>query len=93
MVIFGLFLHGRILKRLEEKHFGTWDELGKPSLFLNNSIGNGLNVLTFLFKRKYLKLNDEILAKMCNFEVAFDVFYLLYFISFILLNIFVLKLK
>lgn len=82
VAIFGMYLHYRMLKILENRHFKVWEELGKPSLFLNNNISNNLTTLRFIALRRYVPLKDENLTKLCNFIIVFDIFYLVGFCIF-----------
>jgi hypothetical protein len=87
MVIPGFFFHWKFLKRLKEEHLDVWNELGQPSLFLNNSIN--WRVTKFLFGRKYLEVGDEFLTKMGDFMLVFySVYYLIFigFFSFIIIS-------
>jgi hypothetical protein len=47
---------------LKRTHPVTWNEIGQPSLFWNNSIRNNLLFLGFLVSTKYRAVNDRRLA-------------------------------
>lgn len=82
-VAVGFVLHSRFLKILKTRHPDVWETLGKPSLFLNNSIKNGWAVQRFLFKKEYLSLNDPLFISQCNFLRSFGQAYLLFFVGII----------
>jgi hypothetical protein len=46
------------LYRLRHEHPRHYEELGRPSLFLNNSISNGFRVVRYLINRDYLAITD-----------------------------------
>jgi len=51
---------------LKRNHLATWDGLGSPSLFWNNSIRNNMLFLKFLLWRDYKRLNDSTLTQIAN---------------------------
>jgi hypothetical protein len=61
-----LALVRKLLNRLETNHPATWQELGVPSLFLNNTRINNLLVLRFLWKGQYLSLQDPALTQLAS---------------------------
>lgn len=65
-IVVYLFLVWKTLRLLEIKHDAIWSDLGRPSLFLNNSMSNNFKFLKFLRKKSYLTLNDAELNKMAN---------------------------
>lgn len=75
MAIIGLFLIKYILTLLERKHLNTYKELGEPSIFWNNSAKNNFLFYGFLFKRKYLKLNDRLINILCNILLFYFIIY------------------
>lgn len=46
-----------LLTYLKENHTKKWEELGRPTLIMNNSIENSLNILRFIWKQE--DLNDK----------------------------------
>lgn len=54
--------------------------LGKPSFFINNSVGNNLTCQRFLNKREYIRLNDAKLTRLCDFLRIFNNAYIIFFI-------------
>ena len=62
----GLVLHHRLLRRLQHDHPQVWQELGRPTLFLNNSVSNGFAVLRFVQQREYMELKDPELRSLAD---------------------------
>lgn len=46
------FLCHRLFERLENRHPEKYESMGKPSLFINNSLSSNITFLKFLFKRE-----------------------------------------
>lgn len=64
-----LVLLGLLFSLLRRSHEVTFQELGEPSFFTNNSISNGLRVVRFLLQRDYRELHDpkvERLSESCR---------------------------
>ena len=78
-VIVWFILCNRMFGALKTRHPVTYDELGKPSLFMNNNIGNNLSFLRFLFSRGWQNLDDSQLATLGNSMLVFFVAYLIGF--------------
>ena len=72
----GFILHYIFLSRLRSRHLQTWEALGRPTLFLNNSITNCLAVLRFLWRRDYRALGDEEFARFASFLRGYMIAYL-----------------
>jgi len=53
------FLCHRMQRILAVKHPEVYEKMGKPTLFLNNSIQNGRLFNKFLFKRQWKELGDS----------------------------------
>jgi hypothetical protein len=81
MAIFGIHLYYKMIRLLKEKHGGAWEELGRPELLSNNSIGNNLKVLKFLKNRQYTQLNDQELNKISQTVCNYSILYLVFFIT------------
>ena len=61
------YIHSyRLLCYLKEKHFKKWEELGSPTLFINNSIKTGTAMSKFHRDKDYLLMGDPRLVKMCR---------------------------
>ncbi|ATX80711.1 hypothetical protein Ga0123461_2310 [Mariprofundus aestuarium] len=56
----------KTMDRLREVSPEAYAELGKPSLFLNNTIRNMSKFFKWLHARKYKELNDESLTLMAS---------------------------
>jgi len=82
-----LIAHNFILKSLKVKHSSLWESLGKPTLASNNSISVGMRMVRFFFSREYRNIGDEKLEVVCNFYTGFVFFYLILFVSEILIFI------
>ena len=78
--VVGLILQHVFLSRLRTRHARTWEALGRPTLFLNNSISNSLAVLRFLWRREYRDLADNELIRFAAFLRGYLVAYLLLFV-------------
>jgi len=92
--ICGLALQWTFLSRLRGQHLPTWEALGRPTLFLNNSIMNSTAVLRFLWRRGYRTLGDEQLARLGNFLRCYLAAYLLFFmVVIVLFAIFLVSVK
>ncbi len=65
----GMYLYYIVTKRLKDKHPNQWHSLGSPGLIRNNSIGNSCSTLWFLWRKKFLQLDDPLLVKRCNMFV------------------------
>ena len=76
----GLVLHHIFLSKLRTRHSKTWEALGRPALFLNNSITNGLAVLRFLWGRDYHALGDVEFSRFATFLRGYMVAYFILFI-------------
>src|SRR4030095_5262182 len=63
----GFVLQYVFLSRLRTRHAQTWEALGRPTLFLNNSVSNSLAVLRFLWRREYRGLADEQFIRFAAF--------------------------
>lgn len=75
----GLVLQHVFLSQLRTRHAQTWEALGRPSLFLNNSVSNSLAVLRFLWRREYRCLPDARFVRFANFLRGFLAAYLVLF--------------
>lgn len=66
-----LFITGFIwdtlfFKHLKKEHSEKWNELGRPTIILNNSIKNNISMSFFIKNREYEKLNDPELTRLGN---------------------------
>ena len=60
------YLTSRIYKFLELRYSKEYEQLGKPTIFLNNSISSNFLFLRFLFKGEWKKLGDRDLESLCR---------------------------
>jgi hypothetical protein len=75
----GFVLQHTFLSRLRTRHAQTWEALGRPTLFLNNSIPNSLAVLRFLWRREYQSLGDQQSVRLAGFLRGYLAVYLALF--------------
>ena len=68
-------------RRLEGSHPEKYAELGRPSLFLRNSVENNLLFMRFIWRNEYQALNDLPLTRICIVMKAFFCVYFLIFVS------------
>ena len=80
LAVIGLLMYWSFLRRLKEGYPDVWQELGEPSLIMNNSIKNGLRTQSFLMRREYEKLNDPEFVRFCGHLRTFNISYIVYFI-------------
>ena len=73
------------LRYLRVHHVSTWQNLGSPTLVMNNTIRSGLSVMRWLWKKEYLALEDPHLTR---FAQAMIVYQVLYFVLFIVVLLF-----
>jgi hypothetical protein len=59
LTIIYLAVISHFFRHLKQFHEPVWIELGRPSLFLNNSLHNNWLVLKFLLLRRYSRLPDQ----------------------------------
>ena len=79
MVIVWFVLIKLLFTRLERAHPMKYEAMGKPSIFLRNSISGGWATLKFLVAREHKALNDSYFSKLSNAMLVFFVVYLLVF--------------
>ncbi len=79
MVIVWLVLIKLLFNRLERSHPQKYEAMGRPSLFLRNSIAGGWATLKFLAGREHKPLNDSYLSKLSDAMLVFFAVYLLLF--------------
>lgn len=85
-VLFGMVLVWFVLvkllfNRLESAHPAKYEKMGRPSLFLRNTIEGGWRFLKFLLTREHRSLNDGYVSKLSDGMLAFFVIYLLLFVG------------
>ncbi len=75
----------RFYRILRTRHSATYESLGRPTLFLNNSPQNGLATLRFLLGGKFRQLKDPELQRLGSFMQVFFYVYCAVFVSFAVL--------
>ena len=79
--ILGLVLHHRFLTRLRTCHVQTWEALGRPTIFRNNSLANSVAVLRFVWRREDHATGDPQLLGMVRALRFFAAVYSLLFVG------------
>jgi hypothetical protein len=75
-----IYLQSRFLSILKGKHYDHWTALGSPSLIMNNSPSNNIAVIKFLWKKKYLEINDPVLTQISQQIRGLTIIYTFVFI-------------
>ncbi len=55
-----------IFNKLEQQHSDKFEQMGRPSLFLNNNFKTVLATLKFICQREHRHLNDATLSKISD---------------------------
>ena len=79
MVLVWFVLIKLLFNRLDRSHPQKYEAMGRPSLFLRNSIAGGWATLKFLAAREHKSLNDSYLSKLSDAMIVFFAIYLLVF--------------
>jgi len=65
---------------LKTRHPDKYEEMGRPSLIMNNTFSNNLSFIKFFFKREWRKLNDRGMTSLGNgMLVFFGIYTILFF--------------
>ena len=75
------YLCNKLFKTLKLKYPQKYEEIGKPSLIMNNSIGNNILFLKFILKNEYKVLQDSSLNSLCGFMKIFFIVYTSVFLA------------
>jgi hypothetical protein len=78
--VVGFALQHAFLSRLRTRHVQTWEALGRPTLFLNNTITNSVAVLRFFWRREYQSLGDKQSVRFASFLRSYFAVYLMLFV-------------
>jgi len=78
-VALGFYLQSRLYNFLRNRHPKVYESLGRPTLFLNNSIQNGLAVQGFILFGRFKHIDDPKLVRLCSFLRVFLFCYLVFF--------------
>jgi hypothetical protein len=70
-----------IFHRLQHKHVVTYESIGSPSLFWNNSMRNNWLFFRFLFSRRWQDLGDRQLSIVAR---SMQVIFIVYVIGFLM---------
>lgn len=87
LFVVGIATVGRLLSLLRDRHPDVWLGLGSPTLFLNNSIQNGLRLERFIWRKEYAQLGDKDLERLARFVRGLFVVYAVAFVAFIALQV------
>jgi hypothetical protein len=80
-VVIGFTLTSRFHRLLRERHPEVYDSLGRPTLFLNNSVQNGWASLRFILGGHFQTLGDPEVVRLCRLIRIFFFCYTLFFIA------------
>jgi hypothetical protein len=81
MVAVWFVLLSWFFRRLRNRHTATYETLGSPSLFWNNSPRNNWLFLKFLCSSRWRELGDPAIAYAVRFMRIFLVIYLLFLVG------------
>ena len=65
LVWFGLCV--KLFNALKERHPETYENMGSPGLFRNNTLSNNISFMRFLFKKEWRTLDDKGISKLSKF--------------------------
>ncbi len=71
------YLCHRMQAYLRERFPSVYEAMGKPTLFMNNSIGNGRKFNRFLLKREWSELDDSEVVAHGKFMSVYFVIHLI----------------
>lgn len=77
---FWFYLCAKMHRILRDNHPSVYEQLGKPTLFLNNSIRNGALFNRFLFGKRWAQLDDPIAERHGRLMMGYFVFHAALFI-------------
>ena len=87
----GLITQQTFFSRLRKLHTSTWEELGKPVIFLNSGIPNAARFIKFMWNRSYESLPNQRTVAFGRFLRAFLIFYVTQFVLTVIAFLLVLK--
>jgi hypothetical protein len=76
LVVVWFVLLKLLFNRLEREHSAKYQAMGRPSLFLRNSIASGFATMKFLFLREHRTLGDATLSRLADGMLIFFVAFL-----------------
>jgi hypothetical protein len=74
-----------MFRRLREKHALTYETIGSPTLFWNNSPRNQWLLVKFIFGTQWQELDDSAVARVCRFMRVFLIFYVAGFLAIVVM--------
>jgi len=80
LFIVGILSIRSLFTYIKNSYRELWDALGRPSLILNNSIGNNIRFFSFLKKNEFIRFDDKTMTKKCMFIKRFFIVYILCFV-------------
>ena len=89
--ISGMIIQQIFQSRLRKLHTATWDQLGKPVIFLNSGLLNTGRFIRFMWRRDYEALPDQKTVALGRFLRAFLIFYTILFAVIVVVFIMTLK--
>jgi hypothetical protein len=83
-VLVWFYMVSSLFKKLRINHQAKFAEMGKPSLFLNNSPKTSILLFRFLFRREDKALGDPAVTKLTKVMIVFFLCYTVLFLGFFL---------
>jgi hypothetical protein len=59
-----IFLIGWLFRRLESRHTTVWDEIGRPRIISNHSLGVAWRGMLFRYSSRWRRLDDAALGRV-----------------------------
>ena len=66
LLIVGALQTRRLIRMLRERHERVYESLGRPTLFLNNSVSNGARLMAFLWRGRFKETSDRELIQCAS---------------------------
>ncbi len=88
MIVSGIVwfvLMARLHRVLRTRHSEEYEKLGRPTLFLNNTIQNGLATIRFLLGGRFRQLRDPALLRLGAIMQVMFYFYAVIFASIVVI--------
>jgi len=87
LAMVGFFFTYKMCRHLEVNHPKLYDQLGRPSLFMNNTPKSNFSFWSYVLGRKFNIIDDRKLNSLGNLLAILFKFYIVYFIFLIFLFI------
>jgi hypothetical protein len=81
----GLIMQQIFFSRLRRLHTSTWEQLGRPVIFLNSGLLNTVAFFRFMWRREYESLGNQRTVAIARFLRALLIFYAIFFPIFMIL--------